>query len=240
MFTPESPDHDLLLWGAGSGITPLLSILTTSLASGTGHVALVYANRDADSIIFADELRDLTARHPDRLTVIHWLETARQRPTPDQLAQLGAPFSERHSFICGPAGFMTTVREALTRLNVPRSHVHAEVFTSLSGDPFVAPAPAPAPETLDPDAATVEIDTDGASHTISWPRSQSLLEAMLARGLDVPFSCREGRCGTCAAVVVEGEVGMTDTGVLDADDLADGYVLACQSRPNGPFARIRF
>ncbi|MED5800615.1 ferredoxin--NADP reductase [Gordonia sp. Z-3] len=237
VFTPASLDDDLLLWGAGSGITPLVSIIKATLASGSGHVALVYANRDADSVIFGDELRDLQTRHPNRLTVIHWLEAERQIPTADQLAELASPYAVRHSFICGPAGFMTIAREALGRIGTPRSHVHAEVFASLSGDPFAARVPEPA---ADPDAATVEVDADGQTYTIGWPRSQTLLDAMLTRGLDVPFSCREGQCGTCAAVVVEGEVTMADAGVLDDDDLAEGYVLACQSRPKGAFARIRF
>lgn len=245
VFTPASADEDLLLWGAGSGITPLFSILKSTLATGSGQVALVYANNDADSIIFDEQLRVLAARHPNRLVVIHWLESVRERPTADQLARLAEPFADRHSYICGPAGFMATVRDAMASLGVPRSRVHAEVFASLRGDPFAQRAsephaPEPAAESDALATTTAQVDTDGDTHTIDWPRSQNLVEAMLAHGVDVPFSCREGQCGTCACVVVDGDVTMTDTGVLDEDDLEAGYVLACQARPNGDFARIRF
>ncbi|NDZ95941.1 ferredoxin--NADP reductase [Streptomyces sp. SID6673] len=239
-FTPSSPDDDLLLWGAGSGITPLFSILKSTLATGTGRLTLIYANRDADSIIFAEQLRVLADRHPDRLAVIHWLESVRERPTAAQLAELAEPYADRHSYICGPAGFMATVRDATTRLDIPRTRVHTEVFASLRGDPFAEP---PSVATMEPetfDATTAHVDADGATHIITWPRSQNLVEAMLAHGLEVPYSCREGQCGTCACVVVDGDVTMADTGVLDEDDLEAGYVLACQARPTSPCTRIRF
>ncbi|GAA3718712.1 ferredoxin--NADP reductase [Gordonia hankookensis] len=243
VFTPASVHEDLLLWGAGGGITPLFSILKSTLATGSGHVTLIYANRDADSIIFDGRLRDLAARHPNRLVVIHWLESVRGQPTADELARLAEPFADRHSFMCGPAGFMATVRDAMAGLGVPRSRVHAEVFASLRGDPFAESASEPTAES-DPlaatDAATAQVVSDGNTHTIDWPRSQNLVEAMLAHGIDVPYSCREGQCGTCACVVVDGDVTMTDTGVLDEDDLEAGYVLACQARPHSDFARIRF
>ncbi|RPA02532.1 ferredoxin--NADP reductase [Gordonia sp. OPL2] len=241
VFTPSSPDDDLLLWGAGSGITPLFSILKATLAGGRGRVAVIYANRDPDSVIFADDLRRLAARHPDRLTVIHWLESLLDVPTAEQLAALAAPFADRQSYICGPGGFMAAAKDALGRLDVDRSRVHAEIFTSLTGDPFAAPTSGGSGTADDTsDATVVEVETDGQTHRLSWPRSSNLVDVMISHGLEVPYSCREGSCGTCACTVVSGDVVMTDPGVLDADDIEAGYVLACQARPDSAVARIRF
>lgn len=237
VFTPQSADEDLLLWGAGSGITPLFSILRWVLSTGDGRVTLVYANRDTDSVIFANALRSLAAEYPRRLTVIHWLESLQEVPSVDHLAQLAAPFTDRRSFVCGPAGFMGAVRGALAGLGVDPARVHAEVFTSLSGDPFDESSEITVDEQ---DCATAEVEADGSTHTVLWPRSATLVDAMLAHGIDVPYSCREGQCGTCACVVVDGEVTMDDTGVLDDDDLDAGYALACQARPVGDVLRVRF
>ncbi|MFW0787837.1 ferredoxin--NADP reductase [Gordonia sp. CPCC 206044] len=236
-FTPTSTDDDLLLWGAGSGITPLISILRATLAGGRGRVTLVYANRDADSVIFGDHLRDLMLRYPDRLVVAHWLESMQHLPSAEGLATFAAAHPTRHSYICGPAGFSSTVRAALDLAGVAPHRIHTEVYASLTGDPF---APAPAADDPDEDTVTVEVETAGERHTIHWPRRLSLVDAMTAQGVDVPYSCREGQCGTCACTVVDGDVTMIDTGVLDEDDVAAGYVLACQARPLGDFVRIRF
>ncbi|HCS56375.1 MAG TPA: 3-ketosteroid-9-alpha-hydroxylase [Gordonia polyisoprenivorans] len=238
-FTPRSLDEDLLLWAGGSGITPLLSILKTVLAAGSGHVALVYANRAAGSVIFADELHRLAAEHPDRVRVIGWLESEHGRPSTDDLARIVAAYPGRESFLCGPPGFMTTVREALSRFDVPRSHIHAEVFTSLSGDPFAEVNEVRQPGS-EAEAVRVHIDHDGVTHTLDWPRERTLVDVLLAQGLDIPYSCREGRCGTCAFVVVEGEVEMDDNGVLDDEDIAEGYALACRARPRTAVVGARF
>lgn len=82
-----------------------------------------------------------------------------------------------------------------------------------------------------PDAATVRIDLDGAVHRLSWPRDKTLVEVMLDAGLDVPYSCQEGRCGSCVTTVTDGQVSMDTCEILDADDLDDGLVLGCQARP---------
>ncbi|MBJ8344697.1 ferredoxin--NADP reductase [Antrihabitans sp. YC2-6] len=238
IFTPKNLDDNLLLFGAGSGITPVMSILKSALAEGTGAVVLVYANRDERSVIFAGELRELVARHPSRLTVLHWLESIQGRPAPEQLASLIAPFGEYESFMCGPAPFMAAARDALTSIGVPRERVHAEAFNSLAGDPFSEdPVDPPADET---DAATVDVELDGESHRLVWPRTRTLVDIMLAKGLDVPYSCREGECGSCACTVVEGRVELGNCQVLDPEDIANGYILACQSRPSTDHVRIEF
>lgn len=141
-FTPADLDEDFLLWAAGSGITPpVISILKSVLAAGTGRVVLCYANRDERSVIFfAEELRELAARYAGRLTVLHWLESVQGLPTRAQMRGFtqtvlaGSPSLQ--SFICGPAPFMAVIKDALAEAGMARDRIHLEVFQSLSGDPF--------------------------------------------------------------------------------------------------------
>lgn len=237
-FTPAALDADLLLWAAGSGITPVLSILRSALVRSRGRVALFYANRDEESVIFAAQLRNLAERHPDRLTVTHWLESLQGRPTAARLAEFAAAHPGFDSYLCGPGPFMSAVTTALTESGWPRERIHSEVFTSLSGDPFTAPEPIAATETAD--AARVEVELDGAVHALAWPRSRTLVDVLLADGIDVPYSCREGECGSCACTVVDGEVDPGQSTLLDQDDIDAGYTLACQARPRSDTLRIRF
>jgi len=239
-FSPKDLDVDLLLFGAGSGITPVMSILKSALDQGSGKIVLVYANRDQDAVIFAAELRRLATEYPDRLTVVHWLETVQGLPTATQLATLAAPFTEYHAFMCGPGPFMDAVHDALAKLDMPRGRVHAEVFNSLAGDPFTDSAPVELTAEDEAGAATVEVQLDGETHTLKWPRRQTLVEIMLAKGIDVPYSCNEGECGSCACTILEGDVEMANDEILDPADIADGIILGCQSRPVTDNLRIEF
>ncbi|HMZ14188.1 MAG TPA: ferredoxin--NADP reductase [Mycobacterium sp.] len=238
-FTPASLDGDFLLWAAGSGITPVISILKSVLTAGTGRAILCYANRDEKSVIFAAELRELAARYADRLTVLHWLESVQGLPTRAQLGGFAQLVSGFESFICGPAPYMAVVTKALSEAGVPRERVHVEVFESLSGDPF-STAPTDAIADDGPDAAEAQIELDGQAYTLRWPRSRNLVDTMLAAGIDVPYSCREGNCGSCAATVLEGEVQMAESKLLEAQDVADGLFLACQARPVTDAVKIEF
>jgi 3-ketosteroid 9alpha-monooxygenase subunit B len=232
-FTPRSLDEDLLLVAAGSGITPVLSILRASLCRGRGRVALLYANRDERSVIFAEELRELVAAHPDRLVVVHWLESVQGLPGRAQLVELVRPFAGREVFLCGPTAFMEQVSHALRELGVSRKRLHIERFVSLTEDPF-GPAMAEAAQpggTGDRAESSVEVALDGERRTLRWPAGTKLLDLMRDNGLEAPFSCREGACGACACRVTTGEVKMLRNEVLDQTDLDDGYVLACQSLP---------
>ncbi|GAA2065462.1 ferredoxin--NADP reductase [Williamsia deligens] len=240
VFTPHDLDSPLLLLAAGSGITPIMSILKAALEKGTAPIVVVYANRGENDVIFAAELRTLAAAHARRLTVIHWLESVQGLPTADALSALVAPFSGHSAFMCGPAPFMDAVHTALSAAGFPHDHVHAEVFTSLSGDPFDDPdLEAPTDEET-ADAATVSVELDGTVHELSWPRSKTLVDIMLAAGLDVPYSCREGECGSCACTVVDGTVQMDNVGALDQEDIDDGYILGCQARPTSDALTIEF
>lgn len=136
IFTPASLDDDLLLWAGGSGITPVMSIVRTVLARGSGRIVLFYANRDERSVIFADALADLARQHPDRLHVVHWLESVQGLPSQEQVSAFASSYADRTSFCCGPAPFMKTVADALRGLGFPRARRHQEKFVSLGGNPF--------------------------------------------------------------------------------------------------------
>ena len=235
-FVPADLDQDLLLIAGGSGITPVLSILTSVLAAGTGRVHLVYANRDEDSVIFAERLAGLARHHRGRLGVVHWLETVQGLPDAAALSTLLAPYAEREAFVCGPAAFMDLATEVLADLGAER--VHVERFVSLEGDPF---AEVEVPVALDGEgAAHLEVTLDGTTTELAWPVGGKLLDVMLAAGLAAPYSCREGNCSACACVLLEGEVDLEHNQVLDAIDLADGLVLACQARPRADRLRVSF
>jgi 3-ketosteroid 9alpha-monooxygenase subunit B len=239
-FTPSHLDHDFLLWAAGSGVTPVISILKSALTVGSGHIALIYANRTELSVIFATELRELTRNHSHRLTVIHWLESVQGLPDVGQFAGLARRFGTRESFICGPAPFMDVVHSALAATGAPDGRVHTELFTSLTGDPFEGRVEDVEVAADDSDAADVEVELDGAVHSLRWPRARTLLDTMLSAGIDVPYSCREGQCGSCVATVVDGQVRMDKSDILEPEDIAEGLVLTCQARPGSAVARIQF
>jgi 3-ketosteroid 9alpha-monooxygenase subunit B len=230
VFCPSSPDEDFLLFAGGSGVTPVMAILKTALEQGSGRVVLVYANRDERSVIFAGELASLAKRHGDRLVVVHWLESVQGLPDVSQLRGLASAYTSYEAFLCGPAPFMAAVREALGQLGVPRNRVHIEKFTSLSGNPFEDVVVEEEPAS-DEAPASLTVSLDGSTRTLTWPRQRKLLDRLLDAGMDAPYSCREGQCSACACRIVSGEVKMLHNEVLDAEDMADGIVLACQSLP---------
>jgi len=229
VFSPASLDEDFLLLAGGSGITPVMSILKSALAHGTGKVVLLYANRDERSVIFAKELADLAAKHADRLVVVHWLESLQGLPTEAQLRALVAPYTAHEAFICGPGPFMDAARTVLKDLGLPRKRIHLERFLSLGGNPFEVAEPVAVEEAETP--AKVEVTLDGETRNLDWPRRTKLLDLLLEKGFDAPYSCREGQCSACACRITSGEVKMLNNEVLDGDDIAEGIVLACQSLP---------
>lgn len=236
-FTPKDLSADLLLCAAGSGITPVISILKSALAQGTGHLVLLYANRDEVSVIFAKELAALAREHPDRLVVLHWLETVQGLPGVPQLRELVRPYASHEAFVCGPGPFMEAVTAATNELQVPRSRVHLEKFVSLSGDPWEAPVEVVSDGGA---ASTLKVDLDGQTHELAWPENKLLLDVLLDAGLDAPYSCRQGNCSACACQLVDGEVTMRNNNVLEKEDLDEGWVLACQSVPATPAVSVTY
>lgn len=238
-FVPKTLDTDFLLMAAGSGITPMMAICKSALSEGSGKVVLVYANRDEKSVIFAGALRDLAAKYPDRLTVVHWLETVQGLPSAAALATLVSPYVGHEAFICGPGPFMAGAQEALNAAGTAPDRIHVEVFKSLESDPFAAVVIDDSDDD-DRGPATAVVTLDGETHEIRWPRSAKLLDVLLDKGLDAPFSCREGHCGACAVLLKSGEVDMEVNDVLEASDLEEGLILGCQAIPKSDSVEVTY
>jgi 3-ketosteroid 9alpha-monooxygenase subunit B len=240
-FVPATLDTDFLLLAAGSGITPMMAILKSALSEGSGQVTLVYANRDEKSVIFTAALRELAQKYPDRFTAVHWLETVQGLPSAVALGNLVGPYTGREAFICGPGPFMVAAQEALFAAGAVAARVHVEVFKSLESDPFAAivigeddeedPAKPP---------STAVVTLDGETQEIRWPRHAKLLDVLLDKGLDAPFSCREGHCGACAVLVKSGGVDMHVNDVLEQSDLDEGLILACQAHPTSDLVEVTY
>ena len=237
VFTPRQLDADFILFAGGSGITPIMSILKSALHEGSGQILLVYANRDERSVIFARELQLLARAFPDRLMIYHWLNSIQDLPTTPQLAALARPCSNFEAFICGPEPFMDCAAAALSSLGVDRRMLHIERYISLSNDPGLIVDSSEHDGPIQPGTA-LDIQLDGKAVALDWQRDCTLLDAMLAGNLPAPFSCREGKCSACACRVLEGKVSMRHNEVLDATDLAEGWVLACQALPETSRVRV--
>lgn len=222
---PQSPDEIVLIAG-GSGVTPMMSMIRTHLADppGPGRIALLYSSRDADQIIFADELARLEADNPGRLSVTHVLTTRDGRLDANGVRHWvtsRSPTQDARYFVCGPGPLMDAVRGALTGLGVPDTRVHHERYTS-GADPVITVA---APQEM-----TVEEDGHPIG-TVTVEPGQTLLDAGLAAGLPMPHSCTVGNCGDCMVKLRTGEIAQNEPNCLTPHQRADGYVLTCVGCP---------
>lgn len=233
--------RDLLLFGGGSGITPVFSILRAALADGDRHIRLVYANRDADSVIFREALRELVREHGQRLQVIHVLDSLQGFLSAAEVRHLLRGWEEAECFICGPGPFMDTVENTLLDVGVDPARIHVERFVS-PADPDELAA---ADEQARSAAAEVTVESlrvhlDGAEHAVPCAPGETLLESCRKAGLAAPASCEEGFCGACMCQVEQGEVLLPRNDVLTPGELAQGWTLACQGRPGSREVRVRF
>ncbi|MDR7275346.1 2Fe-2S iron-sulfur cluster-binding protein [Catenuloplanes atrovinosus] len=220
------PPADAVLVAAGSGITPMMSMIRTWLADrdGDGRIALLYSSRAEEEIIFGDELARLAASAPGRLTVTHVLTRRDGRLDADGVRRWVtalSPAAGAHYFVCGPEPLMEAVRQVLSALDVPDALVHHERYTS---------APEDAAVTTVPQKMIVEEDGRTIGTVVVEP-GQTLLDAGLAAGLPMPYSCTVGTCGECMVRLRGGEVTQGRPNCLTPEQRADGYVLACVGCP---------
>jgi 3-ketosteroid 9alpha-monooxygenase subunit B len=240
VFVLQGRSTPLLLFGAGSGVTPVISLLKSALVTSERPIQLVYANRDQGSIIFREELDELVARHPDRLRVIHRLDCDSGFIDRESVRSyvgdaLGADF-----YVCGPTAFMDTVEGTLDELGIDPSQIFVERFVSLHDEVDPASAGHELREEGDAVPGTVGISLDGERSAIAYAAGQTLLEAVRAAGLEPPFACEEGYCSCCMARVVKGSVRMLANDALDADQVAEGWVLTCQSIPTSDDLEVEY
>ncbi|GKQ38731.1 2Fe-2S iron-sulfur cluster-binding protein [Streptomyces sp. A012304] len=219
----------------GSGITPVLSIVSTLLAREPGaRFCLIRSDRTAASTMFLEEVADLKDRYPQRLQLVTVLSREEQqtglpsgrldRERLRELLPALLPVADVAGwFLCGPLGLVQGAERALRETGVPRSRIHEEIFhVDLTPPPATTNAPA---------HSTVTARLDGRAG--SWPvrDGESLLETVLRNRADAPYACKGGVCGTCRAFLVSGEVRMDRNFALEPEETEAGYVLACQSHP---------
>ncbi|MCC8928754.1 ferredoxin--NADP reductase [Rhodococcus sp. I2R] len=241
VFGPRSWHTDLVLVAAGSGITPMMSIIKTALAQHHQHLTLVYANKSRESIIFADRLAELGEQYPDRFDVHHWIESEAGLPSRAGLASLPLRIdSASEGLLCGPEPFMNVAEDWLRGFGDRVTHLHREVFASFSANPFDDPGPVPASTATSGEVTSGTVELDGVTTDFDWPKDTKLLDRLLELGLDPPYVCREGTCGGCACTVTEGAVTMAANETLDDYEIDQGVRLACQSTPDTGAVHVVF
>jgi len=245
-FVPIEPDarrHHLGIAG-GSGITPILSIMKTVLAREPGsRFTLIYGNRSLRSTMFKDELEDLKDRHLTRL-VLHHVFSDEHTDAPinmglmdrakigDFLRALVPAATVDHAYVCGPFQMNDEAQAALLAAGVPELRIHIERFGVPQQAAGEVGAVVHEPKPGDAERSRVVIVRDGLRREIDFAREQpSILDAASAAGLEVPFSCTSGVCGTCRAKVLEGDVRMERNFALGKQEVAAGFVLTCQAHP---------
>lgn len=242
-------------FAAGSGITPILSIMASTLEEQPqSKFTLVFGNRRMDSVMFNETLQDLKDRYRDRLTLIHILSRQAQesdllqgridaQKVRDLMATLLPPGSMDEVFICGPEAMIETVEATLREAGVSERAIRTERFTSPTLEAMTPEnrraALAPHPSTdAGPIALTVVLD--GKPHELRMHPEQHVLDVALAAGLDVPWSCKGGVCCTCRAKVLSGSVSMDKNFTLERWETAQGFVLSCQARPTSAALTVSY
>lgn len=234
-------------FAAGSGITPILSIIASTLEeSDSAKFTLVYGNRRMSSVMFNEALQDLKDKYKNRLTLIHVLSRQAQevpllegRIDAAKVQQLIATLLPAKSmdevFVCGPEAMIDAVQGALTSAGVRAERIYSERFTSPTLENLTPDARRAAVVQPDPEAPAGQVQLtvliDGKSHELAMRTDQHVLDVALSAGLDLPYSCKAGVCCTCRAKVLDGAVVMDKNFTLEADEMAQGFVLSCQARP---------
>lgn len=250
VFTPEVGEkhqRHMVLLGAGSGITPLISIAKTILVKEPqSRVSLIYANRDEDSIIFKDALDKLELGYKDRFKVIHVLDHPKGewegpsgllnnhalRLLLSRLPDWGGDKTEY--YMCGPEGFMHVVTETLQLMEVPKERIFKESFVAGSSEKDE--------DKLENDASLIKKDIahevtviyDGEEYKFTVEPGTSILQTALSKDIDLPYSCQSGLCTACRGKCISGKVRMDEEEGLSEQEINDGYVLTCVGHPITP------
>ena len=233
---------------AGSGITPMMSIIASTLRNVEGsEVCLVYGNRTSNDVMFLEELADLKNQFPERLTLLHVLSGEPQlsdlltgRIDADKIGTLlaGPAAGIEQWYLCGPFGMVSAARDALTAGGIPENRIHAELFF-VGEQPYDPPPTGVEHDESERSEVTVTLAGRTSTVLVGYAGS-SILDAVLATRPDAPYACKGGVCGTCRARLTDGEVSMSRNYALEPEELAAGLVLACQSHPVTPQVSLEF
>ncbi len=231
----------IILFGAGSGITPLFSILKSVLAhEPDSFVSLIYGNRNEFSIIYKTKLEQLQAQHPSRFKVVHCLTQppdvwygAKGRISEELLEEMlhhlqpASPVQETLYYMCGPHGMMESVENVLGKQGIAKEKIHREIFHSNVDEASKQQAV----EEQGIITREVTIILDGKTYKITVDPSSTILETALEKDVDMPYSCQSGLCTACRGKCLSGKVHMDETEGLSDDELDSGYVLTCVGHP---------
>ena len=243
-------------FAAGSGITPILSILATTLEQQPeSKFTLVYGNRRMDSVMFNEALQDLKDRYPSRLTLIHILsrqaqevpllegriDAAKVQAIIDAFLPVG---SMDEVFVCGPEAMIEATEQALLTAGVKPERIRTERFSSPTLDALTPEARAQAvlghPATREQGEVQLTVVLDGKPYDMPMNRNEKILDIALSLGLDLPYSCKAGVCCTCRCKVMEGTTEMEKNFTLEKPEVEQGFILSCQARPTSERVVISF
>ncbi len=237
----SSNKKNYLAFAAGSGITPILSIIKTTLATEIkSSFTLVYGNRFRSSILFFEALAGLKNKYPERFNLIHVLSREKSvsavnfgRITPIKLKDLQKLIDYKgidETFICGPQNMLFEVKQFLEIQGVDQKNIHFELFTTPLSHEAVKLQLADKDEEAAKSKISIQLDGRIFNFELAF-NGESILDAALAQGADLPYACKGGVCSTCRAMIMEGKVKMDANYALEKDELAKGFILTCQSHP---------
>jgi ferredoxin-NADP reductase len=238
VFTLRDRATPIVAFAGGSGITPVISIVKSALATTDRRVRLLYANRDERSVIFRADLDALGAEHGDRLEVVHHLDTDQGFVHSDLVRDFVGDDLDADFYLCGPTPFMDVIEDTLELLGVASEQVFVERF-AFAGSAREEPPAAPLIEPTDAAVTeTVTIVLQGKAHEVRYQPGETFLETARRAGLRAPFSCESGSCATCMARLEVGEAKMRVNNALLPDEVDEGWVLTCQGLPTSATAKV--
>lgn len=225
-------------FAGGSGITPILSLAKSALATTDRDVRLLIADRDRSSAIFDAVTDELVAQYPGRLTVVRHFDDEKGLLDPAAVREFVGTETAPDSYLCGPEPFMDMIESALAGTGNVYSERFGTAAEPIKPEDAAAAAAAPAPSVEVEGTVSIRL----GNKRVSVPRhpGETLLESARRAGLAPPFSCEAGNCATCIAKITDGSATMRVNDALSDDEIADGYTLTCQAVPDSTSIKVRY
>ena len=233
-------NRDIMLFSAGSGVTPMMSIAKTALSKTNIKVVFVYGNKSKEEALFFDEIEALKAQYPDRF-LVHY--TFSQEPWGDHYTgrindrivnEIFAKYKDLNwgrYYACGPTELVKNLREILLLRGIDKDRIFTELFEASPAEIDYS--------TLQGNVA-ITLELNGQTHSFESARNQTLLSSALLRGYDAPYSCMNGVCSSCIGRVEEGEAKMAKNETLSEEEVSQGYILTCQAYAMTDTIKVRF
>ena len=243
VFEPRGSAQQIVAFAAGSGITPIMSIIQEALSEHPGtEVVLVYGNQSSKETMFLEQLTELQNIYSDRFFIHHLFSREKEENSMFGRIDKGTVnyvIRNKHReldpdrfYVCGPLSMIETVRETLSENGVPEEKIFHELFTEPEGEDEIA-------ETLE-GVTRLEVTLDEAEYTLEMDQKSLLLDAVLNANIDAPYSCQGGVCSTCIARVTEGSAKMVKNQILSDSELEAGFILTCQAHPTSNVLKIDY